>query len=54
MADPSMPAPITPMGVGVNSDGRSAAKAVDVELDLDDIWMRAKAGEVSITIISSL
>lgn len=47
MADPSNPAPMPSGGIGVNDDGQSAVKAFDIDLDLDDIWMRARAGEVS-------
>jgi len=31
----------------VNADGQSAIKAFDVELDMDDLWMRRKAADVS-------
>jgi hypothetical protein len=34
-------------GIGVKADGQSAVKAFDVELDMDDLWMRMKAADVS-------
>jgi hypothetical protein len=47
MSDSTTPAKPTPGGIGVNADGQSAVKAFDVELDMDDLWMRMKAGDVS-------
>lgn len=48
MADPTTPAKPTSAGIGVNADGQSAVKAFDVELDMDDLWMRMKAADVSL------
>lgn len=38
---------LTPGGIGVNKDGRSAIKAFDIEMDMDDLWMRSKIADVS-------
>lgn len=45
MDDPSNPVKISSGGIGVNEDGQSAIKAFDVELDMDDLWMRMKAAD---------
>lgn len=47
MTDSIAPARPSPFGNGVNADGQSAIKAFDVELDMDDLWMRRKAADVS-------
>ena len=46
MVDSTTSATLSPGGIGVNKDGKSAIKAFDVELDMDDLWMRAKAADV--------
>jgi hypothetical protein len=48
MADSTTPAKPTPGGIGVKADGQSAVKAFDIELDMDDLWMRMKAADVSV------
>jgi hypothetical protein len=35
-----------PGGIGVDKDGQSAVKAFDIDIDMDDVWMRSKAGDV--------
>jgi hypothetical protein len=51
MADSTASAIPAQGGIGVNKDGQSAIKAFDVELDMDDLWMRAKAGDVGALLV---
>ena len=48
MEDSTNPAKPASAGTGVNTDGQSAIKAFDVELDMDDLWMRMKAADVRV------
>ena len=46
MSDSTGVAVPKPGGIGVDKDGKSGLTVYDVALDMDDLWMRAKAGEV--------
>ena len=46
MSDSTGVAVPKPGGIGVDKDGKSSLTVYDVSLDMDDLWMRAKAGEV--------
>lgn len=46
MSDSTGVAVPKPGGIGVDKDGKSGLTVYDVALDMDDLWMRAKAGEI--------
>ncbi|PVF97663.1 hypothetical protein CPB86DRAFT_415798 [Serendipita vermifera] len=46
MQDGTAMSGVQPGGIGVGKDGKSAIKSFDIELDMDDVWMRSKAGDV--------